>query len=132
MSELKDLEARWLDAKRSLERAEQDLVEHEKSISGKLNEVQELLKHAKVAERLEQQTGEEHAFVLCTGAKLKSLLELAVAVRTMSDETFASHVTVNRNDFSSWVRDVFGMPELATKLFEAGDRQATVKVLTEL
>ena len=50
------------------------------------------------------------------GVVVKNMHELAAALREMSKETFDYHVTDERNDFSSWVRDVIGDVTLANQL----------------
>jgi hypothetical protein len=68
---------------------------------------------------------EEYHFVLSDGRRLKSLFELADAVHDMNDDIFRSHVNDARNDFSSWVKDIFDEPHLAEELKGTGDRLRT-------
>lgn len=58
----------------------------------------------------------EKYFVLCDGRKIKSGKELADILQLISDDMFKYHVTDTKNDFSNWINDVFGEPELAKKL----------------
>jgi hypothetical protein len=58
----------------------------------------------------------EKEFLSHDGKVLKNLEELKIALREMSDETFAYHVTPDRNDFSKWVQEVVGDYELTTQL----------------
>jgi predicted transcriptional regulator len=58
----------------------------------------------------------EYYFLMIDGSTLKSLHELADALHHMSDDVFYYHVTSERNDFSSWVRDVFSEKNLAEEL----------------
>jgi hypothetical protein len=55
-------------------------------------------------------------FVLCDGRKIKSGKELADILQLISDDMFKYHVNDTKNDFSNWINDVFGEPELAKKL----------------
>jgi len=55
-------------------------------------------------------------FVLCDGRKIKSGKELADVLQLITDDMFKYHVTDTKNDFSNWINDVFGEPELAKKL----------------
>jgi len=65
---------------------------------------------------------EEKAFWCYGGEVFKNLQELAAALERMSEEAFRHHVTEHKNDFSNWVRDVFGDTTLANQL-----RKATTK-----
>jgi hypothetical protein len=58
----------------------------------------------------------EQYFVMCNGTSIKSIHELAMMLDNMSDDDFNFHVTEEKNDFSSWIRNVFGDAELADKL----------------
>ncbi len=65
----------------------------------------------------------EHYFSLCTGVLIKNIKELAFALEYISDEEYDHHVNHSKNDFSSWVRDVFGKKELAEKLLKTRDKK---------
>jgi hypothetical protein len=56
------------------------------------------------------------------GRVLKNLEELSAALREMSDETFAHHVTSDKNDFSKWVQEVIEDQELSIRLRNASSR----------
>ena len=62
---------------------------------------------------------EEHHFVVADGKKLKNVLELADALETMSEEIFRHHANEFKNDFSSWVKDVFYDHSLAEDISRA-------------
>jgi len=55
-------------------------------------------------------------FVLCDGRKIKSGKELADILQLITDDMYKYHVTDTKNDFSNWINDVFGEPELAKKM----------------
>ncbi len=55
---------------------------------------------------------EEKAFVI-QERKLRTLFELVDELETMSVEEFKKFVTTTKNDFASWIRDVFGHKQLA-------------------
>ena len=61
-------------------------------------------------------TKPEYFFLMIDGSAVKNLLELADAFNNMSDDVFYYHVTNDRNDFSSWVRDVFNEKQLSEQL----------------
>ena len=68
---------------------------------------------------------EEHHFVVADGKKLKNVLELADALETMSEEIFRHHANEFKNDFSSWVRDVFYDHSLAEDISRAKNKLET-------
>ena len=67
----------------------------------------------------------EQHFVVADGTKLKSILELADALETMSEEIFRHHANELKNDFSSWVKDVFYDHSLAEDISRAKNRFET-------
>ena len=64
---------------------------------------------------------DEYAFWCCDGVIIKNLEGLHSALKSMSRETFHHHVNGNKNDFSTWVREVIGDITLARQL----DKTAT-------
>ena len=68
---------------------------------------------------------EEHHFVVADGKKLKNIIELADALETMSEEIFRHHANEFRNDFSTWVKDVFYDHSLAEDISRARNRLET-------
>ena len=76
---------------------------------------------------------EEHHFVVADGRKLKNIIELADALETMSEEIFRHHANEFRNDFSTWVKDVFYDHSLAEDISRAKNRLETqIAVLRRL
>lgn len=67
----------------------------------------------------------EHHFVVADGKKLKNIIELADALETMSEEIFSHHANEFKNDFSSWVKDVFYDHSLAEDISRAKNRLET-------
>jgi hypothetical protein len=60
------------------------------------------------------------------GSVFADINELAAGLATISDETFAYHSNLEKQDFSNWVRDVIGDKQLANDLARATSRlQAT-------
>src|SRR3989338_5512140 len=75
----------------------------------------------------------EHHFVVADGRKLKNIIELADALETMSEEIFRNHSNEFRNDFSSWVKDVFYDHSLAEDISRAKNKLETqIAVLRRL
>lgn len=63
-------------------------------------------------------TQEDKAFVLASGKKLRSLVELAKYLENPRNDIYLYH-TQKTNDFSQWITDVFHDEELAKKLRES-------------
>jgi len=70
------------------------------------------------------------------GNVFTDLNELAAGLATMSDETFAYHSNLEKQDFSNWVRDAVGDEKLADNLAWSTSReqaaQYVVARITEL
>lgn len=64
----------------------------------------------------------DRRFVLKDGRSLKDMVELSHALQHMSDDVFNHHVNAYRNDFKSWVGDVFAEKELALQIEKAKTR----------
>ena len=75
------------------------------------------------------QAPEEQHFVVADGRKLKNIVELADALETMTEEIFRHHANEFKNDFSSWVKDVFYDHSLAEDISRARNRLETQIVI---
>ena len=76
---------------------------------------------------------EEHHFVVADGRKLKNIIELADALETMTEEIFRHHANELKNDFATWVKDVFYDHGLAEDISHAKNRLETqIAVLRRL
>ncbi|MBD3204483.1 hypothetical protein GF327_09405 [Candidatus Woesearchaeota archaeon] len=58
----------------------------------------------------------DNYFILVTGALLKNLKELAHSFDTMNKWVFDHHVNEQRNDFSTWIRDILKEEDLAEEI----------------
>ena len=58
----------------------------------------------------------EKYFYANDGSVIKHLGELPEALRNMSPEAFNHHVNEEKNDFYTWVKDVFEHSSLARKI----------------
>lgn len=76
---------------------------------------------------------EEHVFWCHDGHIFRDMRELAEALGSMTDETFAYHSNGERNDFSKWVRDIIRDEKLAKDLENVLDRnQAATCVVSRI
>jgi len=87
------------------------------------------------AQKLLAKVPDEYVFRCQDGRVLRDMKEMAEALATMTDETFAYHSNAEKRDFSRWVRDIIGDEKLAKDLRKATDRaqatkQATTRVAT--
>jgi len=83
------------------------------------------------AKRFLADVPEEYVFWCSNGRILRNMRELAEALNTMTDETFAYHSNAQRNDFSNWVRDIIRDDELASGLMKASSRTKAAEVVSE-
>ena len=74
-------------------------------------------------------TSPEQCFWVNNGPILKNLEELANALPDMNDETFNHHVNIEKNDFSSWIKDIIGDNKLANDLLSSRSRESAIKKL---
>ena len=74
-----------------------------------------------------------HKFVLKDGNKVGNLFDLASAMENMHQETYSFHANEQKNDFSSWIKDVYGEPQIAENVAKAQNRtQAQLEILKAL
>jgi hypothetical protein len=65
---------------------------------------------------------QEHYFILCNGQPVKNVKELADALERLEDDVFNHHVTFDRNDFATWIKDIFKDTKLAEDLAAVKDK----------
>ena len=71
----------------------------------------------------------KNPFYLQDGRKINDPMSLLSELETMSDETFNAHVNLQKNDFATWIRNVFNEKELADLLEQARTKEKTKDVL---
>ena len=63
----------------------------------------------------------------------KSLQELADAMETMHEDVFKHHVNDTKNDFASWIEDVFEEKGFSKELRKAQNKiESRIKLLQKL
>ena len=65
------------------------------------------------AQRILREVNPEQCFWVNNGPVLKNLDELSKALAEMNKDSFKHHVNKEKNDFSSWVKDILGDQKLA-------------------
>jgi hypothetical protein len=73
--------------------------------------------------------GSDVAFYMCNGAVLRSIRELAKAIEELDNDSFGCHVNKEKNDFATWIQDIFGDSTLAAELRRAKTQKKTVEVI---
>lgn len=64
----------------------------------------------------------QHHFIVSDGSVIKSVIELIDAFEKMHADTYKFHANEHKNDFSNWVKDVFGEHKLAESLKSAASK----------
>lgn len=72
---------------------------------------------------------QEKYFFLNDGRSLKDMFELANCLETINEEIFFHHVNDFKNDFSNWIKDVFGNKGLADEIFLIKDPKQTQLII---
>jgi hypothetical protein len=69
----------------------------------------------------------EKCFWVSDGAVLKNLKDLSLALKKMSQKTFAYHSNKLKNDFASWVDSSLSNPSLAEKIKKSRTKESCQK-----
>lgn len=85
--------------------------------------------YVKISRKVLGEAPPEFEFYLQDGKKLRSVYELVDALEHMSDDIFKQHVNDAKNDFSSWIKDVFEEPNVAKEIKRVQDKVEMQKVL---
>ena len=81
------------------------------------------------AARILSNASADQCFWVNNGPVLKNVEELADAVQQMNDDTYSYHANREKNDFSSWIRDVFHDQKLANDLLSSKNKESAVSKL---
>jgi hypothetical protein len=129
LASLKDIESEWLLTKRGVASAERILFAKEEELERKLGEFKNLLISADRFKNFNALSPEGNAFLLSNGVRLYSIQHLINELPNMSDDVFYMHVTSEKNDFSSWIKDVFKLDDLALRLLSVRTKQEILEIL---
>ena len=83
------------------------------------------------AARVLSDTRGDKSFFCHDGCVSKNLQQLAECLAHMTDDAYHHHVTTLKNDFSAWVRDVFGDDKLANNLTSCANRTEAAKAVRD-
>ena len=138
------LEEGWYLLRKEIETKQTLLVQKEKMIDIMTLELKNLMQESNVFDKnfsksaeisplkkanITQNIPEHQWFMLKNGKKLSSLTELKESLKHIDDETYFHHVNEYKNDFSSWIRQVFMDATLADKIINARSRNELISVL---
>ncbi|MCD6589858.1 hypothetical protein J7K74_01575 [Candidatus Woesearchaeota archaeon] len=66
-----------------------------------------------------EKVGDGKEFVLVNSVRIYSIKQLADELLVMDESTYYYHTGQGRNDFYNWIKDVFGLGELAEEILKA-------------
>jgi hypothetical protein len=75
---------------------------------------------------------EQYSFFLHDGKVLRNLNDLIISLDAMSDDIYNFHANSSKNDFSNWVRDIIGEPELSLGLLSKNRMHAKAEIINFL
>ena len=81
--------------------------------------------------RVLSDAGGDKCFFCHDGCVSRNLQQLAECLAHMTEDSYNHHVSPHKNDFSTWVRDVFGDDKLASDLTRCADRAEAIRVLRD-
>jgi hypothetical protein len=129
VGELKELETEWFVRKSEIESMEHVLFEKEAQIELKFEELKKLMSSAEKYRLFNMRCPEENCFVLNNGKRLFSVQELLDYLPQMPDSIFSHHVSGSRNDFSLWIKYVFGSESLSEYFLKFNSKEELIKGL---
>ena len=71
-------------------------------------------------------------FKVADGRELQNIIDLVRALEEMGDDAFFHHVSEEKNDFSSWLKDVFELEGLADGIRSASRPEMREKLYKHL
>jgi hypothetical protein len=102
-----------------------------KKISGKAKKTSVVARKKKNGKPTFVVADATQCFWVNNGPVLKDLKELAEALKMISEEQFAYHVSGDRNDFASWVNDILRDATCAKALRGAKNQSAAQKAVAK-
>jgi hypothetical protein len=73
----------------------------------------------------------DNSLKLSNGKTVHGLEQLPMILKFSDEEVFNSHVTLNKNDFANWIRDVVGYAELADKILSIKTKDEFLKFMEQ-
>ncbi|PIN69375.1 hypothetical protein COV93_05790 [Candidatus Woesearchaeota archaeon CG11_big_fil_rev_8_21_14_0_20_43_8] len=72
---------------------------------------------------------ESNYFMTKDGRTIKNLKELALVMEHLAQDVFEHHVSENKNDFASWIKDVIKDENLAGELMKSFDKDGHQRII---
>ena len=123
LEELKVLEQKWQVQKLALEEDMKFIHEREREIQAKSKELKFITNELSLYKTVRP----EEYFYLRNGVVLKSLHDLIGVLEVIDDVTLNYHI--NRNDFGSWIKNIFKDHELADKVKAAKTKLEIIEII---
>lgn len=73
----------------------------------------------------------DEGFWLCTNQELRSIREMVVHLKNITDEVFRYHVNRDKNDFEAWLRDFAKDKELAREISRVKTKETLLRKIQE-
>ena len=83
------------------------------------------------ARRILGRVSREEGFWLCTNESLRTLTSIAAVLEKVGDDVFRYHVTRDKNDFETWIRDVVRDKELAREIARVKTKETLIRKISE-
>lgn len=125
LEELKELEQKWQVQKLSLEEDLKFLHQREREIQIKIEELKLMSNELNLFRLVKP----EEYFHMNNGVVLKSLHDLIDILEVVDEETYHHHVNDYKNDFATWVLNIFKDKNLSMALKKARTRAAMIEAL---
>lgn len=76
-----------------------------------------------------EDVSDEEVFRLSDGSILHNICELKEYLKHMSDDSFAYHVTADKNDFAAWIKFSVGDSVLADRIFDVKEQDQMYRLV---
>jgi len=82
---------------------------------------------AQQAQKFLEAAPEGSEFITADGKGVTTLSEISSSLKDMNEDVYAHHVNSSKNDFATWVGDIFGDYELGKILKKSKSKSAASK-----
>jgi hypothetical protein len=118
-NELQRQEVEWQKLKLQHDNLKDELASKEIFIEANIKQLKKTFKKV----HFTSPTKPEHYFIISNGGKIRSLQELMEFSIGFDDSIFSHHVNAQKNDFATWINDVFNAKDLAQEVMNAKTKE---------